>query len=210
MKKLFPYFIFTLPLILGAVDVSNLRKVTSDNNPSCVEYYDYQGSIYCSTKALSTEHIDPKIINNETQTIVFDGRPWQAVWGQKEDTHTTIEYVPMGDNINNWHELITSQFFPGLQNKISPEQFAAIQIKNLQDSGFNPIINVIENNQSTYIFEFRILSPANQIQDEIQKITATQNGIYILHYAIKTGDMGEKNRNLWINNFSKSTIKNTD
>lgn len=201
-------FIFTLaPLIMGAADITNLTKVTSANNPHCVEYYNYQGSLYCSTKHLNGKPIDPTIKDTETQTIVFDDRPWQAAWGQNKDSLTTIEYVPMGENIDQWNELVTSQFFAGLQNKISPQEFAAIEIKNLHDSGFKPIINTIANTQDNYIFEFRIKSPTNQIQDEIQKITRGQNGIYVLHYVIKVSDMGKKNRDLWISNLSKSTIK---
>jgi hypothetical protein len=198
----------SMPVIAFSADMSDLIKVTPDIKQNCVEYYSYQSALYCSTKPLSKESIDPDIINHETQNIVFDDRPWQAVWGKTTDNQTIIEYVPKGDDINNWSELVTSDFFSGLQNKLSSaKEFADIQIENLKKMGFNPIVNVIENTKDSYLFEFRIESPAEQAQDEIQKITVGKDGVYVLHYAIKKKDMGKKNRDLWITNLSKSTIK---
>lgn len=200
---------FSMPVIVfSAVDSSDLIKVTPNIKQNCVEYYSYHGSLYCSTKRLNTESIDPEIKNHETQIIVFDDRPWQAVWGKRTDDQTIIEYIPKGDNIDNWNELVTSDFFSGLQTKLSTaKEFADIQMANLKKMGFDPIITVIKDTKSTYLFEFRIESPTEQAQDEIQKITVGNDGVYVLHYAIKKSDMDKKNRELWVSNLSKSTIK---
>jgi hypothetical protein len=202
-------FVLSAPLIAhAAIDTSNLIKADSQMKQPCVEYYRYQGAMYCSTKPLSKNPVDPNLKNYETQTIVFDDRPWQPVWGQKKDSIVTVEYIPMGDDINNWNELVTSQFFPGLQNKLSPEQFAALSIKGMKESGFDPVIKVIQNSKDTYIFEFQIKSPPAQQQDEIQKISVGLDGLYVLHYVIKKTDMDNKNRDVWISNLSKSGMKN--
>src|SRR5688500_18976173 len=105
--------LFLMPVLAVAIDPSELIKVTDQTNPACVEYYNLQGDMYCSTRALSS----PVKVNlaDEKQKIIFDNRPWQAVWSQKTPAITTIEYVPAGDDINNWKELITSQFIPGIQ-----------------------------------------------------------------------------------------------
>lgn len=210
MKKI-PFTLLFCYLINGcayaAVNPDDLIKVTNEANKQCVEYYNYKGEMYCSTKALSSQVVDPNIRNYETQSIVFDHRAWQPAWSQSDESGTTIEYVPIGDDINNWSELVTSQFFPGLQNNATPKEYADLAMQGIKDAGFDPIVTFIQTTPDQVILEFRILTPDNQIQDELQKITKGEKGIYILHYVIKKKDMGEVNRKLWLDNLTRSTIK---
>lgn len=198
---------FAIIANIAAVNPKDLVKVNSDNKQSCVEYYTYQGESYCSTKAQAPQAIDPEIYSYETQKIVFDQRPWQAVWGKKENNGITVEYVPLGDDINNWHELVTSQTFFGLQDKATPKEIADSMIKNIENAGFKPKVTFIKETPDTVLFEFSIDSPASQIQNEIQKITKGKDAIYVLHYVIKKKDMGSAARTLWIKNLTDSTIK---
>jgi hypothetical protein len=200
-------FLAAIFLNISAINPSDLIKVTHENEQSCVEYYNYQGEMYCSTKALAPQAVDPAIKSYETQHIVFDHRPWEAAWGKKTDDIQIVEYVPMGENINHWHELVTSQFFQGIQDKVTPKEFADGFINRLKNLGFNPTITFISETPTTVIFEFQIGSPQSQIQDELQKITKGKDGIYVLHYVIKKQDMGPEARKLWVRNLSGSTIK---
>ncbi len=190
---------------LCTINPSDLIKATP--SATCVEYYQYKGELYCSTKALQPSAIDPHIKEYEKQKIMFDDRPWLASWGTQSPTITTVEYVPMGDDINNWKELITSQFIPDIQNSISPADFANKFIENLKASGYSPIINFIKTTPDQVIFEFRIDSPKTQLQDELQIITKGSNGFYILHYVIKEADMGKVNRDKWLGLLQKSGVK---
>jgi hypothetical protein len=210
MKFISPCFA-TLLLIGTAqaaeIDPSALVKVTSQNNPDCVEYYTYKGESYCSTKALQNEPVDPNLKSYEKQKIVFDKRAWQPVWGKKTPIITTLEYVPAGADINHWQELVTSQFIPNLENSVTPWQFAHTVIQGLKDNGFNPKITFLENTPDYVLFEFSLSEPANLVQDELQIIKKGKDGLYILHYAIKKNDMGKEAREQWSNNLKNSTIK---
>lgn len=186
---------------------SDLIKVTSENNPKCVEYYAYQNDIYCSTKAFFSNSPDPNLIHAEHLHIIFDKRPWRLAWGKQDDQLTMLEYVPSDEDINAWNELITSQFIPNPPQQLSLMQDANLLIANLKQAGFNPKITIFENTKDRFIFEFQINSPKNQVQDELQAILRDQKGIYILHYVIKQSDMGEKNRNFWLKNLKNSSIK---
>jgi hypothetical protein len=205
--------LFCLPISLllalssAVSQAADLIKVTNDANAKCVEYYDYKGAMYCSTKALSSQVVDPNIREYETQKIVFDERPWQATWGKKTSDSTTVEYVPMGDDINNWNELVTSQAFSGMPQDATPKEFAQTIINNIEKSGFKPIVNFISDEPNQVIFEFRIESPENQMQDELQIIKKVNNSFYVLHYVIKKSDMGKANREKWLKNLSNSSIK---
>lgn len=112
--------------------------------------------------------------------------------GKQGDDLTTVEYIPAGDNIENWHELVTSQFIPGMQTRTTPKLYAGAMVKQLNDSGFKPIVKFIKNSPDQVIFEFRIASPDNLKQDELQIINKGKDGFYIVHYVIKEADMGQK------------------
>ncbi|MFO2511837.1 hypothetical protein SCJ01_04335 [Legionella pneumophila serogroup 2] len=183
-----------------------LVRVNKENNPKCVEFVTYKGELYCSIAPLTDSSADSQVIHYEKQIIRFDDRPWMIAWGKKTDKVVTVEYIPVGDNINNWKELITSQFIPGLTN-MTPAQFGNQFLYNLNKSGVKYVVHVIEEQPNLLIFEFKIQEPANLQQDEILKITKGKDGIYVLHYAIKKSDMTKENRDKWIKNLKNSFIK---
>jgi hypothetical protein len=185
----------------------NVIKVTEKNNPKCIDYLTYKGEMYCSLTAMDSEPMDPQLLSYEKQTIQFDSRPWRAAWGKHGDSITSIEYIPVGDNINNWHELITSQFIPGFSD-VSAKEWGKRFFESLEKTGIVYTTQVIENNGSVFLFEFRVQKPQNLRQDEIQKVVKGPDGIYVLHYAIKKEDMGAENRAKWIKNLKASALKN--
>ncbi|HAT8751141.1 TPA: hypothetical protein JBA38_05505 [Legionella pneumophila] len=183
-----------------------LIKVNKENNPKCVEFVTYKGELYCSVVPLADSSSDSQVIHYEKQIVRFDDRPWKIAWGKKTDKVVTIEYIPVGDDINNWKELITTQFMPGLIN-MTPAQFGSQFLYKLNKSGVKYIVHVIEEQPNLLIFEFKIQEPANLQQDEILKITKGKDGIYVLHYAIKKSDMTKENRDKWVKNLKSSFIK---
>lgn len=182
-------------------------KVTKENNPNCVEYYNYHGNTYCSYMTINTKPMDPKLLSHEKQNIHFDSRAWKAVWGEHKNAITTIEYVPVGQTINQWNELITSQFIPGLSD-VSPQEFAHRFLADLKKSGVVYTSKIIDKQKTYLILEFQVQQPSNLQQNELQKIVKTDEGIYVLHYAVKKSDMGDKQRQAWLKNLQNSSLKN--
>jgi hypothetical protein len=193
--------------VFATVDDSKLIKVTGESSQNCVEYYSLNGEMYCSTEALQSKAMDIAIVTYEKQNIKFDSRAWKIAWGKKTPYITTVEYVPRGDDIDNWHELVTTQFMPGLQDIVSPKAFAEKFLKAYEESGFKPEATFLKDTPDQVIFEFKITAPPSQIQDEIQVITKGKDGLYAVHYAIKEADMGKEKRNLWLKNLADSSIK---
>lgn len=115
----------------------------------------------------------------------------------------------MGESIENWNELITSQFFPGLEQKVTPKEFADSFVERLKSAGYKPIVHFFKATPTQVIFEYRIEQPKNQAQDEIVMLTYDNKGLYMLHYVVKKADMGQDNRKKWVNNLEKSSIKQT-
>lgn len=193
-----------LSTCVHAISDADLIEVTSKSQAKCVEYFTKKGAMFCSTKATDTSTPDANITNYEKQHIVFDDRTWKFAWGKKADDVTTIKYVPLGDNINDWKELVTSQYITNLPPNINPRSFAEIIVSDLKKKGLTPDVTYHQVTPDLVIFEFKIKAPANQIQDEIQIIRKKDDGFYFLDYAVKQADMGKENRDKWISNFKKS------
>lgn len=180
------------------VNLSDLVKVTKENNPNCVEYFTYKNEMYCSTKPLTNDKLNPDVKSYEKIAITFDDRTWQLAWGEATPSVYTVEYVPSGENINSWNELVTSQFFPDLQQKATPQLLAHGIMEQIQKSDFKSKITIIENTPDRVIFEFQVTDPKNLQQDELQAVFGDNKGLYILHYVIKKEDMGKENRDKWV------------
>ncbi|MDP3268351.1 MAG: hypothetical protein Q8M40_04815 [Legionella sp.] len=182
-----------------------LVKISKDNNPKCVEFIAYHGEMYCSLTELDKTSVDPNVLSYEKQKIHFDHRAWKAVWAKKTDEITTVEYIPVGENLNNWNELITTQFMPGM-SQVTAAQFGNQFLRSLNKSGITYKVTSIVDKPNELIFEFKVEKPLNLQQDEIQKVVKGKDGMYVIHYAIKKSDMGEINRKKWIENIKKSTL----
>lgn len=52
---------------------------------------------------------------------VFDKRQWVLGWSKNNKTSKDIfeEYVLRGETVDNWSELVTIQFFNGLNTKVN-------------------------------------------------------------------------------------------
>ena len=189
------------------VNLSDLVKVTKENNPNCVEYFTYKNEMYCSTRPLTSDKLNPNVKSFEKIAITFDDRAWQLAWGEATPSVYTVEYVPSGENIDNWNELITSQFFPDLQQRATPQLLANGIMEQIKKSDFKSKITVIENTPDRVIFEFQVTDPKNLQQDELQAVFGNDKGLYILHYVIKKEDMGKESRDKWVELMKKAGPK---
>ncbi|MDI1352593.1 MAG: hypothetical protein PSV35_07465 [bacterium] len=112
----------------------------------------------------------------------------------------------MGDDINNWYELITTQFFLGLA-QITPNQFRTHFFNGLDKGGIIYKTTTFIEKPNRIIFELKVDQPKNLQQDETQKTIKNNDGLFILHYLIKKADMETKNRNIWLEHIKNSTLK---
>lgn len=184
----------------------NLVKVSKDTNPKCIDYVSYKGEMYCSLVPIDATPADLNDLSQEKQKIQFDTRPWKAAWAKQTPIISSIEYIPVGESINDWHELITSQFITGL-GQVSLQQFHQLLLNDLNKQGITYTTHILDEQPNELLFEFQVSQPVNLRQDELQKIVKGKEGFYILHYVIKKQDMGEEARKQWVNNLTKSTLK---
>src|SRR5207244_3872297 len=95
-------------IAIAEINTSSLIKLNAENKSQCVEYYIYNKQIYCTTTAFDTSSPAPNTKDLEKFHIHFDHRPWRIAWSKQTPISQTIEYIPFGEKINKWRELITS------------------------------------------------------------------------------------------------------
>jgi hypothetical protein len=109
------------------------------------------------------------------------------------------EYVVDGDSVENWKELITIQYFPGLQKKTNLDIYEAMTRRNL--ALICPSIKWEPLSQSSdeRIWKWSIEGCQGQPdQSEIARAKRTDEGIHVWHYAIKESPMSSDKGNIWL------------
>lgn len=180
------------------IDATQLIEVDAKNKIPCIEYFKVAKKLYCSTQPLLNTKISKEIADAEVFQLHLNTNNWKVAWTDIKPDMTTIEYLPHGQSVKDWQQMITTQFMANIPADITPKMLAQQFIKNLQQQGFNPAITYHQESRNNVIFEFQIINPSEHAQDEIQKIVKTTKGIYLLHYVIRKDNMDEKARNEWL------------
>lgn len=189
------------------VDLNKLQKVDSTNQSKCVEFYLSKSSIYCSTEALSPGQQKVDSQKYEKLNLVFDNRVWKPIFTEDKGDIVTVEYIPADQTVNNWQELVTTQYIPNLPNNVTLKDFVDLEIQFLKADVKKVETKTLDDQPDTYIFEFTILEPQNEQQHEIQYLRKQGNSMYITHYVVRNANMDEKVKNEWIERFKSATIR---
>lgn len=119
--------------------------------------------------------------------------------------YSIIEFIREGDDINNWKELLTIQYFPPLCCGTSPED-TLNKLKAVREKECPGVTkwSVIEKDQNSILYEWQAKPCLGwSDQHEIARIIYGENNTFILHYALKTRQMPGDQRTKWINKLSK-------
>lgn len=189
------------------VNPTHLIEVNSKTKAQCIEYFEIKGKTLCSTKPLAAALINQDAATAEQLNLTLSKDEWKIAWADIKPELVTIEYIRYGQTLNDWKEMITTQYFPNLPLIASIKTLALNFINQLQQKGFNPATSFYVENNNELIYEYQIFSPETQVQDEIQKIIRKGNSLYIFHYCIKQNDMGDKMREKWLNIIKNINVK---
>lgn len=120
--------------------------------------------------------------------------------------YTITEFIPEGDEINNWKEMLTIQSFPPLWGGSSPEK-ALNKLKTIRENKCPGMTkwNVIGKSSSSILYEWQAKSCLGwPDQHEVAIIIHRKYNTLILHYALKVTQMPTEQRAKWIKKFSNT------
>ena len=145
--------------------------------------------------------------SQEYVTPVFDNRSWELGFSQNQGEVIFEEYVLVGESVENWSELVSIQFFPGLQKTTNPDIFEAAMHRDLVL--ICPSVEWVSIYQSAdeRIWEWNIVNCQGQpAQSEIARLKVTDKGFHVWHYAIKEAPMSLEKKETWLENLKKIQV----
>jgi hypothetical protein len=150
-----------------------------------------------------------------TANIPFDGRDWIAGHHDANEYQTTTEYVPQGQTVDNWTELVTVSEFFGIQDKTTAEQMMSDMLQIAQENCSGVKKNLVQSLTDGVIFEWETtgckveIPGANAPEFDISRIVFTKDRVFMMQYASKTRPTAEK-REQWIKILASSVFSGTD
>ena len=183
-----------------------VQSVKASNTQKCVEFYTINNQFYCANEATVSKPSLQAALANESNKFSFDGREWKLDWWNQNTKQPMLEYVLKSETVDTWTEMVTSQFFPGLQSKLSPSQFMNITIEELTKRGFQPKVKIISQTPRSVLFEWQIENQPVENQYELQKIIAEPHGLHLIHYASRP-TVTQDRRTTWEKILSQATPK---
>lgn len=136
--------------------------------------------------------------------INLDNRKWVLGWSSPDKSMIFDEYVLKGETVDDWSELLTIQYFPGLNKHTNLDVFEAMQKQSL--ASVCPAIKwesvSVKQNDRMWKFTFSNCS-GQPDQSELARAIKTNTGIHVIHYAIKKSPMPSRNEKAWIEILNK-------
>lgn len=130
---------------------------------------------------------------------VFDDRSWKLGWSQNKEGAAYEEYILNGETVENWSELVTVQFFPGLNKSTNPDIFEANQKMNLSFVCPSVKWESLYQSADERIWKWSITGCQGQPdQSEIARLKRTDEGFHIWHYAIKKSPIPSEKEKTWL------------
>lgn len=139
--------------------------------------------------------------------FALDDKQWDLGWSNKSEDVYILEFVPKGQTVENWKELITFEFYPGLQKKINCSQFANGFLQRLTTD--EPKVRVMSylDKPDNAIFEWVLNGSAkNADQDELDRCIFGKQGLHMVHYVKKTKSLSLAERTKWRKFLDSATL----
>lgn len=134
----------------------------------------------------------------ERPKVYWGDEKWTLGWSQNQNGGLFEEYVLPGESVQNWSELVTIQFFPGLQDKTNPDIYEASIKRGLVQVCPDIQWESIEQQDGSRLWGWSIQNcPGQPDQSELAQLVRTRMGFHVVHYAIKKSPMPADKRRLW-------------
>ena len=149
----------------------------------------------------------------EKVKIVFDGRQWELGWSAPKNLaaseETTDEYVLHGESVESWTELVTVQFFPGLQKNVSQEVYITGMKVHFLKACPGLVWKDVRVSEKDSMYEWTVANCGGvNDQSEIARVVRTGRGVHVWHYAIKKSPMPSDRQTEWIKNLDAFQVVN--
>jgi hypothetical protein len=131
-------------------------------------------------------------------------KKWQFAFADStKDGSFVIEFVPKGEDVDNWSELIQIQYFPltkDMDGKINAEIFSNHFLGAIKTHFPDSETKMLKSEKDRVLLEWkiRVKTDKEDPQDEIALIMSTKTGLYRVAFTKKTANLDESIKEGWI------------
>ena len=127
-------------------------------------------------------------------------------WTFGSQTRMGTFLVPKGQTVQNWRELITLQFYPNFK-KTPPKEFMNHFLAHLHKNEPAVKSKYISSSFDNALAEWNISNSKRcPNQHGLDRVMKGPQGLHVIHYAIKTNNWSQTDRNKWLNILNKAKI----
>lgn len=146
--------------------------------------------------------IQPQELSDRWELAFVDGT---------KDGSFVIEWVPKGEKIESWNELLQVQYIPiaaGAKGIINAEMFANHFLSALKNLSPSMSTSIIFKTQDSVLLEWRLPQKVgNEIpQHEIVRLISTKSGLYRIAYTKKVPQLSSDDKFKWKDSLTKARL----
>ncbi|HWQ94893.1 MAG TPA: hypothetical protein VN418_05275 [Gammaproteobacteria bacterium] len=120
-----------------------------------------------------------------------------------------LEYVPDGQTLDNWSELLTIQYLGPAA--ITPHVLMEQARDRMQTRCPNVFWEIISQDAGSVLYEWRISQcPTLADQHEVARLMRGIDGLHRVAYVAKVTELSQQQRGKWIKTFSEAYIEKND
>lgn len=158
---------------------------------------------------LSHTFAEPLTIKAGEETIQLetDDRQWTLGFEDHQTDQGILEYVLPGEVVENWSELVTINYYKGLQGPEIMDKFVSSMEGGIRSQCQDVTWTPLSKAEGSVSYEWTVKNcQGNPDQSETARVIQGEKGLYVLHYASKTVPIPEEKRSVWQKNLSSAQV----
>lgn len=135
--------------------------------------------------------------NRERIAFAVEGDSWNECWNLPVLDYRIVEYIPVGESLDSWSEMVTLQF---LNSVDTPENFVALFQEGISSKNESALFEVIESTPDALTWEWRISTPTpgGDVQHELCRLVRAKGGWFRIAYTKKVAKLSGDERSDWL------------
>ena len=150
--------------------------------------------------ALATLFLAPASLRAlEQPELHFDERAWKEGYRGQQGDQYLVEFILEGQTAQTWTELVTVQVFPGAQARTSAKRMIEMMHQVMARTTSRLSWRELAAGERDGLYEWwGAGDPRVPDQHELVRILVGREGIHVVHYAIKSGQLAPAKRQQWL------------
>jgi hypothetical protein len=188
----------------GKTIEGKIRKESKDSYvieiPGVGELTIQKSEVQSVKRATAAAPIAENPAKPKKSNLVINQKIWKVAYEHRGKQMQVVQFIPEGFTLENSHELVTLEFFPGAPTDKKSLEKGIDQTKaTLQKSCPSLQFRQAAQSDREILYQWQIGSCKNlEDQCELVRVKAVAGGLEVIHYAAKKRELSEPERQQWM------------